>query len=103
MKATARVVATIALGWGVVVAIAGYAVLHTWQVLASAPVDPAKVAPGPHSAFFWNSLTASYAGGMAAFVAAALARPGSAAAARWLGPAAIGAAVLLTLQVLLWP
>jgi hypothetical protein len=103
MKAHARAQATIAIGWGLVVAIAGYAALHTVQLLASAPVDPAKVAPGPHSAFFWNALTASYAGAMTAFVAAALARRWTAAAARWLGPAAIVAAGLLTLQVLFWP
>jgi hypothetical protein len=91
------------LGWGLVLAVAGYAVMRFWQVMLGHEPDPAQMAWSPHSAYFWRCLIMLYAGGMASFVAWVASRGRQAAAARGLAQAVPIAALLVALQAVFFP
>jgi hypothetical protein len=91
------------LGWGLVSAVAGYAVMRSWQVMLGHEGDPAQMAWSPHSAFFWRALIMLYAGGMASFVAWVASRGRLPAAARGLAKAVPFAALLVALQTVFFP
>jgi hypothetical protein len=103
MKGTGGARAAIAIGWGLAVSVAAYAVARAAQAIASPPLDPARIAPSAHVPFFWRALTSGYAGGIGSFVAAVLALRHENALARALGPAVVAAAALLAIEVLFWP
>jgi hypothetical protein len=94
---------TIALVFGLSVAVAGYAVARAASALASPAIDPTGIVPNAPIAFFWRALTVGYAGGIAAFVAAVVALRRADFAARALAPALAIAALLLATQALFWP
>jgi hypothetical protein len=91
------------LGWGLILAVAGYAVMRSLQVVLGHELNPANAAWSPHSAFFWRCLTMLYGGGIASFVAWVAARGRLAAAARGLAMAIPAGALLLALQALFFP
>jgi hypothetical protein len=93
----------ISLGWGLVLAVAGYAVMRATQVMLGHEPDPAKMAWSPHSAFFWRCLIMLYGGGMASFVAWVASRDRLPSAARGLARAILIAALLVALQVFFFP
>jgi hypothetical protein len=95
--------ALVALAWGLVVAVAAYALLRAEQAFRGPGPDPAAVVWSPHAGFFWRSWTSMYMGGIAAFAASLLARGRAEAAARALLPGVLGAAGLLALVSLLLP
>jgi hypothetical protein len=103
MNADSRAAIAASLGWGLVVAVAGYAVMRSVEVLLGTDPDPAKVGLGLHSGFFWRSLTMLYAGGITSFVAWVGSRGRLGAAARGLAAAIPIAAALLALQALFLP
>jgi hypothetical protein len=98
-----RAGAAIALAWGLVLAVAAYAIIRAVQAARGPQLDPAAVAWSPHAGFFWRSWTAAYIGGMGAFAASLVARGRIELAARALAPAAACAATLLALVTLLCP
>jgi heme/copper-type cytochrome/quinol oxidase subunit 2 len=91
------------LGWGLVLAVAGYAVVRSWQAMLGHEPDPAQMAWSTHSAFFWRCLIMLYVGGMASFVAWVASRGRLPAAARGLARAVPIAALLVALQALFFP
>jgi hypothetical protein len=93
----------VSLAWGLVIAVAGYAVMRALQVLVGTELDPAKVAAGPHAGFFWRSLTMLYAGGLASFVAWTASRGHLRSAARGLPIAIATVGVIVALQALFFP
>jgi len=99
----ARAAIATSLGWGLVLAVAGYAVMRSLQVVLGHEPDPATAPWGPHSAFFWRCLTMFYAGGMASFVAWVLSKGHLPAAARGLARAIPVAALLVALQAICFP
>jgi hypothetical protein len=91
------------LAFGLVAAVAMYAVMRVVQYGQGNAPDPAAVTWSIHAGFFWRALTSLYAGGFVALVVyvASARRP-----ARWphaLGPVMLVAAALLTLQALVVP
>ena len=104
MKSDANgiVTAAIAIAWGLVVSVGGYAVVRAIQHFMFTEPDPATLVWSAHAGFFWRAWTVAYAGGMAVFVVLAAPRR-SAAAARALPPAIATAAGLLALQTLFFP
>ena len=103
MKSERRVHAALSLAWGLVVATGAYAVLRAAQALRGPGPDPALVLWSAHAGFFWRAWTAGYIGGMAAVMAAALARSRVEAMARGLAPATVAAAALLAATSVLFP
>jgi hypothetical protein len=93
----------ISFGWGLTLAVAGYAVMRSLQVVLGRELNPANAAWSPHSAFFWRCLTMLYGGGIAAFVAWVASRGRLAAAARGLARAIPIGAILLALQAVFFP
>jgi hypothetical protein len=93
----------ISLGWGLVLAVAGYAVMRAGQVMLGHEPDPAKMAWSPHSAFFWRCLIMLYGGGIASFVAWVASRDRLPSAARGLARAILVAALLVALQAFFFP
>jgi hypothetical protein len=93
----------ISLGWGLVLAVAGYAVMRATQVMIGHEPDPAKMAWSPHSAFFWRCLIMLYGGGMASFVTWVASRNRLPSAARALTRAILIAALLVALQAFFFP
>jgi len=91
------------LGWGQVVAVAGYAVMRSLQVTLGHEPDPARIAFSPHSGFFWRSLTTLYAGGIASFVACVASRGRLPAFAGGLAIAIPITTLLVALQTLFFP
>ncbi len=91
------------LVWGVVVAVAAYAIMRTAQALTSPAQDPAAVVWSAHAGFFWRAWTASYVGGMAALTAYVVARGRLEGAARGLAPAIVLATAILALATVLFP
>jgi hypothetical protein len=102
IRETRAAIAT-SLGWGLVLAVAGYAVMRSLQVVLRHEPDPATAPWGPHSAFFWRCLTMFYAGGMACFAAWVASRGRLPAAARGLVKAIPVAALLVALQAVFFP
>jgi hypothetical protein len=95
--------ATIALAWGIVVAVAGYAAVRAVQFFVYPDPNPATLVWSAHAGYFWRAWTVGYAGGIAAFVAFLVVRRSAAAATRAL-PVAVGvAAAALALQSALLP
>jgi hypothetical protein len=101
MTKPARTTAAIALTWGLVAAVAGYAVLRALQHLAFSEPNPATLVWSAHAGFFWRAWTAGYAGGMAAFIVFVGVTPGR--AAKHLASGVVVAAGLLAVQALLFP
>jgi len=95
--------APVSLVWGLLVAVAAYALTRSVQACLVAEPDPATVMWSAHAGFFWRALNSGYAGGMAAFVLFVAIRGRESAAARALAPAVVVAAALLGLQGLLLP
>jgi hypothetical protein len=93
----------LALAWGLVAAVAAYALLRAIQVLRSPEGNPAVVVWSPHTGFFWRAWTAAYIGGMAATMTAVVSRGRVESAARALTPAVVVAAGLLALVTALFP
>ena len=93
---------SVALVWGLIVAIAGYAVVRVVQHLLFPEPDPAALVWSAHAGFFWRVWTVAYAGGMAAF-AVFVAPHRTGLAARALAPGIAVAASLLVLQTIFFP
>jgi hypothetical protein len=100
---TALVGASLSVAWGLVVAVAAYAIVRAVQFFLYPDPNPATLVWSAHAGFFWRAWTVSFAGGLAAFVASLLVRGRLAGAARALGPAIAASAALLALQSLLLP
>jgi hypothetical protein len=99
---TRRTTLAVALSWGCVVAVGGYAVVRAMQHALFTEPNPATLVWSAHSGFFWRIWTVAYAGGMATF--AVLVLPGDGTkAARALPRAVVVAATLLALQALFLP
>jgi hypothetical protein len=95
--------AALSLAWGIVVAVAAYAVMRAVQFLLYPDPYPATLVWSAHAGYFWRAWTVGYAGGIASFVAFLVVRRRAAAAARAL-PVAVGAAATaLALQSLFLP
>jgi hypothetical protein len=90
-------------GWGLILAVAGYAVMRSLQVVLGHELNPARAAWSPHSAFFWRCLTMLYGGGIASFVAWVASRRSLPAAARGLAMAIPISALLVALQAIFFP
>jgi hypothetical protein len=95
--------AALAIAWGLVVAVAAYAIVRAIQSLLVPDLNPAALVWSPHAGFFWRIWTVAYVGGFAAFVAFVVARGRRSAAARALAPAVAIAAALLALQCVFLP
>lgn len=95
--------ASVALAWGASVAVVGYAVVRGIQFFVYPDPNPATLVWSAHAGFFWRCWTCFYAGGLAAFVAYVVARRDVQRAARSVPGAVAVAAVLLALQVLIFP
>lgn len=95
-----RIAATcaVAAAWGLVVAVAAYAVVRTVQSLGLSEPEPPALVWSPHAGYFWRIWTVVYLGGAAAFVAFVVAQGRPHVAARALAPAIAVAAALLALQ-----
>jgi hypothetical protein len=93
----------LSIAWGLVVAVAAYAVLRAIQRFVYPDPNPAALVWSAHAGFFWRAWTVGYLGGVAAFVTFVVARGRTAAAARALAPAIAVAAGLLALQSALLP
>jgi hypothetical protein len=92
-----------AIAWGIVIAVASYAVVRAIAFFVYPEPNPAGLVWSTHSGYFWRIWTVGYAGGIGSFVAYLLIRPRHAAAARALGPALVVASALLVLQAALFP
>jgi hypothetical protein len=103
VKPETRVSLAVSIAWGLLVSVAGYAILRGLQAVLSPAADPARLVWSAHAGFFWRAWTVSYAGGIAAFVTLALARGRSERAARALAPGVVVAASLLVLQSVIFP
>jgi hypothetical protein len=103
MSPEARATIVTSLGWGLVVAVAGYAITRVLEVVFGTAPDPGKVAFSLHSSLFWRSLTMLYGGGIASFVAWTASRGHLLASARALASAIPVAWALIALQALLFP
>ncbi|HEX3772497.1 MAG TPA: hypothetical protein VHV30_16580 [Polyangiaceae bacterium] len=97
----ALVPAAIALAWGLVVAVSGYAIVRAIQHVVYPEPNPATLVWSAHSGFFWRVWTVAYAGGIASFAVRAVADP--ARAAKHLPTAVVIAAGLLAVQALFVP
>jgi hypothetical protein len=95
--------ACIALAWGMSLAVAAYAVVRFIQFFLYPDPNPATLVWSAHAGFFWRCWTCVYAGGLAAFVAYVAARRNLPRTARSVGGAIAVAAVLLALQVAIFP
>jgi H+/Cl- antiporter ClcA len=95
--------ATVAIAWGLVVAVGAYAIVRAIQSLLLSDDNPAALVWSPHAGFFWRIWTVVYVGGFAAFVAFVVAQGRRTAAARMLAPAVAIAAALLALQSVFLP
>lgn len=103
MKREWAVPAAVSLAWGLVVAVAAYALVRAIQYVLLPDPNPAAVVWSAHAGYFWRVLTVSYAGGMASFVALLVARRRVQALADALVTAVSVAASLLALQAALFP
>jgi hypothetical protein len=99
----AGLAAGVAVCWGCVVAVGGYAIFRGIQFLAYPGPDPAMVAWSAHAGFFWRCWTCVYAGGIASFVAYLGTRARFDLSVRALAPAIAFVAALLAAQVTLLP
>ncbi len=103
MTGEARAAIATSLGWGLVLAVGGYAIMRSLQVVLGHEPDPATAPWGPHSAFFWRCSTMLYAGGLASFVAWVASKGRLPAAARGLAKSIPFAALLVALQAVFFP
>ena len=95
--------AAVALGWGLVVAVASYAIVRAVQCIVAPDPNPAAAVWSAHAGYFWRVATVCYAGGNAAFITFLLARRQPQKFARAL-PRAVGiSASLLALQATFFP
>ena len=93
----------VAVAWGLVVAVAAYAIVRAIQSVLFPDPNPAALAWSPHAGFFWRIWTVVYMGGFAAFVAFAVSQGRRSAVARALAPAVAVAAALLAVQSIFLP
>jgi hypothetical protein len=93
----------IAVCWGCIVAVGGYAVIRGVQFFLYPDPNPATLVWSAHAGFFWRSWTCAYAGGIAAFVAYLVARARPEASVRALAPAVAVVGAMLALQVAFLP
>lgn len=103
MKRETLVAVALSLAWGLVIAVGGYGVLRSIQFFLYPDPNPKTLVWSAHAGFFWRAWSCAYAGGIAAFLAYLFARRGAAAVARALVPATVVAAVVLALQVAVFP
>ena len=66
--------AAVALGWGLVVAVASYAIVRAVQCIVAPDPNPIAIVWSAHAGYFWRVATVCYAGGNAAFIMFLLAR-----------------------------
>jgi hypothetical protein len=97
------VVAAVSLAWGLVIAVAAYAVVRAIQFFVYPDPNPATLVWSAHAGYFWRAWTVGYAGGIAAFVAYPIVRSALDRSTRLLGPAVGAAAALLILQSVFLP
>ncbi|MEI7892630.1 MAG: hypothetical protein WCI05_06040 [Myxococcales bacterium] len=89
----------LAAAWGALVSVGFYA---GWRAVQGA--HPAEFGvPGLHIAFFWRALGSVYGGGLAFFLAYALARANPQRAAGLLTGAMVMVAAALVVQAVLFP
>src|SRR4029077_10939094 len=91
------------IAWGIVVAVAGYAIARAIQSVASPGPDPAAVVWSARSGYLWRVSTVVYAGSMTAFVTFFVAGRRLHIVTRALVPAISAAALLLALQAAFLP
>lgn len=89
--------------WGLVVAVAAYALIRAIQFFVYPDPNPATLVWSAHAGYFWRVWTVAYAGSIAAFVAFPIVRRHFEPAVRALAPAVAVAATLLALQTALLP
>jgi hypothetical protein len=97
------VVAAVSLAWGLLIAVAAYAVVRSIQFFVYPDPNPATLVWSAHTGYFWRAWTVGYAGGMATFIAVLLVRADVDRAVRALVPAVCVAAALLSLQAVFLP
>ena len=93
----------VSLCWGCVVAVGAYAVVRGIQFFVYPDPNPATLVWSAHAGFFWRCWTCAYAGGLAAFVAFLFTQYRFDRSVAALGPAIAIAAMLLALQVTIFP
>jgi hypothetical protein len=98
-----RLAAAVAVCWGLVVAVAAYAIVRAIQFFLYPDPNPATLVWSAHAGFFWRCWTCAYAGGIAAFVAFLVTRTRPDRALRALAPAVAVVAALLALQTTILP
>ena len=101
MTGTARLL--VALAAACAAAAVGYAVVRCAEVALFAQVNPRAALGAAQSPFVWRCAIALYLGGAGGFGGHALAGRSPTAAARWVGRAAIVAAVAIAAQAALVP
>jgi hypothetical protein len=97
------VAGSVSVAWGLVVAVAAYAIMRAVQSSLYPEPNPSAVIWSAHAGYYWRVWTASYAGGIAAFVVLLTMRGGVESSARVLVAALGIAAALLGLQAALFP
>jgi choline-glycine betaine transporter len=103
MKRETATALAVALAWGCCVSVAGYAIVRFIQFFLYPDPNPATLVWSAHAGFFWRCWTCAYAGALASFIAYVGAKRGPERAARSLVGAIATAAVLLALQVAVFP
>jgi choline-glycine betaine transporter len=93
----------VALAWGCCVSVTGYAIIRFIQFFLYPDPNPATLVWSAHAGFFWRCWTCGYAGALASFIAYVGAQRGPERAARTLAGAVATSAVLLALQVAVFP
>jgi hypothetical protein len=93
----------VSLCWGCVVGVGAYAVVRGIQFFLYPDPNPATLVWSAHAGFFWRCWTCAYAGGLAAFVAFLFTQQRFDRSVAALAPAIAVAAVLLAVQVIIFP
>jgi len=93
----------VSIAWGLVVAVAAYAIVRGIQFFVYPDPNPATLVWSAHAGYFWRMWTVAYGGGIAAFVALLLSRRHLELSVRALAPSAAVAAALLALQTAFLP
>jgi hypothetical protein len=93
----------VSLCWGCVVATGAYAVVRGIQFFLYPDPNPATLVWSAHAGFFWRCWTCAYAGGLTSFIAFLFTRQQLDRSVAALAPAVAIAAVLLALQVTVFP
>ena len=98
-----RVRLALALVWGLLAAVALYAVVRGVQYFAFPDPNPAIVVWSAHAGYFWRAWIVAYGGGFAAFIVFFASRSLAPKLAGALPAAVIASAALLAVQAIAFP